>query len=281
MDNRSVSAIFGLMLIIIIIETTSLISAFPPLATNNSSVPVAQFPIVTAAPLAQQVFEADSVLPATDQADLTTADTIASNNPDNSTVVPVPTPAPVPTYPPPLPTMAPTVPSDTAMHVQYSDPLPDGDGNVSDFWHAGVQPQATLPPQDFMEIFNQSQSYEYNTTAISYTLKNPPMKIFFSVSPENQTDMKWIPNHDINKPTDDDGKIINVTRIDPESWFKVAVFDKTTSPTVIEKDGFGGLYGQDLDKEIIIREAGTYQIQMSGGYIAANVSILVPTDGNT
>jgi hypothetical protein len=305
MHKSAISTVFGLMLIIIIIESTSLSSSlqsnssismnpspvqFSPIVTSTlpvpqiplqseqvKAVPVATSPpVVTPTPLSQ---------PAAPQSDLQlSAATPVNGNYmtgvwENSAAIPgtagiqkAQTPAVNQINS--MPTMVTGV-----GYVEYDEPLPDGDNNISDFWRAVVVPEPTLIPVDYVEIFHQNQLYVYNTTAVSFYLRNPPMKIAFNVTPQISADLKWIPNRDIRK-TGIDGKIINVTRPDQNSWLKVTVFDKEGNGTIIQREGYGGIYDHDPSKEITIREPGYYQVLIEGGYIIVNTSIRVPRQGN-
>ena len=273
MHKSAVSAIFGIILIVVIIETTALISALPPAPSGNASPFLVQlFPVVTAAPLTQKVsLQAEPIKP------VKTTTTIPPNPVGNSMtgywgdstgVSVVPTAVPVVILTPAEPP-----------HAEYDYPIEESDDNYSDFWRAQSIPEVTLPPEDLIEIFHQNQAYEYNTSAVTFTLKNAPMKISFNVTGRLQTDTKWTINRDNRKTTD--GKLFNVTRIDPSSWFTVTIFDKDNGNTIVEKDGYGGIYDQDSQKEIVIRETGTYQIQLAGGYVNAEVVVRVPRTGNS
>ena len=315
MQKSAISAVFGLMLIIIIIETTSLTSTFPQTPGGNASpflVPF--FPSVTSEPLTQKVpLAAEPVktadtgitpvatqtivqagnsagvsasdqpvlpsdAPASDMpaasagSDKVNGNTMAGNwGHSNGLAVPAPT---LPAVPPAASIIS------KAPQVELSNPIQDSDDNYTDFWRASVLPEVTLPPEDMVEIFHQDQVYEYNTTAVTFTLRNAPMKIVFNVTARNQTDVKWSMDRSVKK-TSPDGILFNVTRVDPNSWFILTVYDKNNGNAIVDKEGFGGIYDQNPDKEIIIRNTGTYQIQMAGGYVTANVIVSVPRNGNS
>jgi len=163
--------------------------------------------------------------------------------------------------------------------VQYDTPLWDGDENISDFNHAQIVAVPTLPPEEMIEIYRQSQQYQYNRSAIAFRLNNPPMDIEFNVTPLLQTDTKWIPNRDIVK-TGPDGKLVTVTRPSLNSWFRITVIDKDHNATIVQQEGYGKEYNLNPSKSIVIRTAGTYQIRFDGGEIYANTSITVPRKGN-
>jgi hypothetical protein len=289
--------VLGLMFIAIIIESTSLISSLPQDQSASLSSPAAQFsPIVTyTIPEPQTPMQTepvrdnpDTLLPASTPM----TDSGPVENPNSPTAIAIPVngnymstvgdnsaPSSLHQAQEPfdsLPTLVPGI-----GYVQYDEPLPDGDENVSDFQRASVLPVPTLPPQDFVEIFHQNQVYVYNTTAISFRLINPHMDIEFNVTPMMSVDTKWIPNRDIQKPLGaPDGKILSVARPDQNSWFRITVLDKGNNGTIVDKNGYSGIYDLTTSKEIHIREPGYYQIQLDGGYIVAETRILVPRKGN-
>jgi hypothetical protein len=303
MKKSVASTVFGLMLIIIIIESTSLSSSLQSNTSVTMNPAPSQFSsIVTSAPPIQQMplqsEQVKAVLSPELSIDTSIPPSPASPSLDEPTDIETPVagnfmsgvwepstaiPAIAVAQEQPaspvnqinsMPTLVPGM-----GYVMYDEPLPDGDDNISDFWRAVVVPEPTLPQKDYVEIFNQDQQYVYNTTAVSFYLRNPPMVIDFNVTPLISADLKWIPNRDIHK-NGIDGKIINVTRPDQNSWFKVTVFDKGNNGTVVNKEGYGGVYDLDASKEITIREPGYYQVLLEGGYIVAKTSINVPRQGN-
>jgi len=308
MQKSLISTVFGLMLIIIIIETTSLTSTLPQsgnIPKDATQVQASQ--VVPTAPLpAQEQLQSDPARASSDSAlflsspddtavagsvekppvstDTQTGQTDAAGNTTTGfwgdiSGSPGTAAAQNDSMPPSdqAPSLSGTSPNQ--MYVQYETPIPDGEDDLNDFTHARITPAPTLPPEDNVVIFKESQLYEYNRSAISYHLINPPMTIFFNITPELSTDEKWIPNRDIVK-TGVDGKIINVTRPDENSWFRVTVIDKDENATVVQKEGYGREFDLGTSKSIVIRDGGTYQIQLEGGYVYADTYITVPRKGN-
>ena len=308
MQKSLISTVFGLMLIIIIIETTSLTSTLPQSGNiPKEATQVQASQVVPTAPLpAQEQLQSDPTRDASDSSLFLSPpdDTAIAGSPekpvvsaDSQTVQPdaagntstgfwgditgASGSASVQNGSMPPSDQAPSLSgtSPTQMYVQYETPIPDGEDDLNDFTHANVIPAPTLPPVDTVVIFKEGQLYEYNESAISYHLINPPMTISFNITPELSTDEKWIPNRDIVK-TGEDGKIINVTRPDENSWFRVTVIDKDENATVVQRDGYGREFDLGTSKSIVIRDAGTYQIQLEGGYVYADTCITVPRQGN-
>jgi hypothetical protein len=122
-------------------------------------------------------------------------------------------------------------------------------------------------------------SFLNNSTAFSFERVNPPMMITYNVTPLMITDEKWVTNRDAGEKLSN-GKIINVTRFDENSWFQVTVFDKSRNNTIVLQDGFGKEHDQALSKNIVIRNLGNYQLKFEGNFISVYTSVKVPSEGN-
>ena len=83
-------------------------------------------------------------------------------------------------------------------------------------------------------IYLNTQFYSYNTTAVSFDLKNPPMYINYTVIPFNITVNKYVQSHQ--------GANNWITLSDsdfaPYSWFEITVRNKTSGEIYLE-NGFG------------------------------------------
>ena len=62
--------------------------------------------------------------------------------------------------------------------------------------------------------------------------------------------------------------------------FTLTVMDKDNNNSVVAEDGFGRQYGQDLRKQIVIRDPGDYLLDFQGDQIAVRTWIIVPREGN-
>ena len=267
MEKATTSVLIGLLIIIIIVETTALVSMQGGCAAS----PPAVSKVTATASAAPQPTQAQSTAAAikSDQAkgDATlnvTADKLANTTIQKASTAQVPKVTPVP----------------PVGYVKYDTPILDADDSSISQIHAVAIPEPTAIPVDYLEVFHQNQTLFLNSTAISLNVKNPPMIISYSVAPKEITDIKWTMNRDAGKKTSD-GKIINVTRWDENSWFELTVFDKGENGTIVEQDGFGQGHDQDLTKEIVIRNPGYYQIKFEGNLISVDTSIKVPRKGNT
>jgi len=77
----------------------------------------------------------------------------------------------------------------------------------------GATPQKTAvptptaaPPEEWIKIYQTTQPFGYNKTAISFNVKNPPMIVNFSVIPVNVTGTKIIIRHSGSLQTEESVK---------------------------------------------------------------------------
>ena len=263
MEKATISFLIGLMVIVIVIESTAMFSAFPINRVGN-----------TTPPLSSAIQNTNTALPAqqapVQTTSVSTQPTLSTTN-SNTSLAPIQK-ANV--------TDVPTIASiHSTQYVKFDDPLPDSNEDFGAPLKAVNIPIPTVPEEDFVEIFHENQVFVYNSTAISFNLLNAPMKISYNVTPRTITDEKWIINRDAGKKTTD-GKIINVTRFDEASWFQFTAFDKNKNGTIVMQDGFGKLYGQDTPKELVIRNPGNYQLKFEGNFVSVDIVISVPREGN-
>jgi len=127
-------------------------------------------------------------------------------------------------------------------------------------------------------IYINTQSYSYNTTAITFDLKNPPMYINYTVKPTNVTVNKVIPV----RYGSDEVKTISFSDYAPYSWFDITVRNKETGEILLQ-DGFGkakgyGIYTGATLKPIL--SSKNLQIEMRGNSITATTGIWVKPPGN-
>jgi len=253
----------GILILIIIIETTGLLA--PDTASPG--------------PVKSVVSQTVQITPQKTPAPSPVATAIPDKSKDNSTAPPA-TNIPAAAIQKPATPVPAVSPVTVSKYVQYNQPLPDpDDAEYTQIKPASI-PVKTLAPVDYLEIFHANQTFTGNSKAISFMLKNPPMIISYTAIPQEITDLKYTLNRDAEKKTSD-GKLVNVTRWDENSWFEIMVFDKARNGTIIAQDGFGKGYDQDLSKEIVIRNSGTYQIKFEGNFMSADISAKVLGSGNT
>ena len=136
-----------------------------------------------------------------------------------------------------------------------------------------VQPVFTPIPEDLVcliYLVNLNMTFNVNSSAMSFDLKNPPMYINYSiVNPYNITGTK----------ISDEGDTIPYAYFSPNSYFEITVRNQTTG-TIYTQDGFGTSYDQNLNKTIQINNAGQLLIEMMGFNVTPTVGIWVKPSQN-
>lgn len=145
---------------------------------------------------------------------------------------------------------------------------------------SGAKPYATptQPPEDrSCLIYINTQNYAYNTTAITFDLRNPPMYINYTVVPTNVTVNKWVQERSGSK------KETTYTYSDyaPYSWFEVTVRNKTSGEVYLQ-DGFGESkgYTRYLNATLTVLKRDDMLIEFKGNSIKATVGVWVKPIGN-
>ncbi|MGD0534322.1 MAG: hypothetical protein ABR999_02630 [Methanoregula sp.] len=137
-------------------------------------------------------------------------------------------------------------------------------------------------PQDLScLIYTNTQYYSYNTTAVTFDLKNPPMYINYTVKPFNITVNKVVSSKAANHQL---GDVQTITFSDyaPYSWFDITVRDKSTGEIYLQ-DGFGQAKGYEIYTNAILKpilKTDDLQIEMRGNNITATTGIWVKPVGN-
>jgi len=139
-------------------------------------------------------------------------------------------------------------------------------------------PTSTLPPEDqSCLIYTDTRTYTYNTSAINFDLKNPPMYITYSVIPTNVTVNKWVQERTGSK------KEVTYTYSDyaPYSWFEITVRNKTSGAVYLD-DGFGQAKGLSsyINATLKVMKSDDMLIEFKGQSITATVGIWVKPAGN-
>lgn len=138
-----------------------------------------------------------------------------------------------------------------------------------------------LPADQSCLIYLNKQFYSYNTTAVSFDLKNPPMYITYSVVPFNVTVNKYVQSHQ------GANTMITLQYSDyaPYSWFEITVRDNATGKVYLD-NGFGpyktpnpiSFYTNATLGPIL--NSGDLHIEMTGNNITATTSVWVKPVGN-
>jgi len=127
-------------------------------------------------------------------------------------------------------------------------------------------------------IYLNTQYYSYNTTAISFDLKNPPMYINYTVIPTNITVTKYVES----KQGSNGWITLQYSDFDPSSWFEITVMNKTTGDVYLQ-DGFGKAQGLSVYTSATlgpILNSNSLLVEMTGNEITATTGIWVKPVGN-
>jgi hypothetical protein len=136
-------------------------------------------------------------------------------------------------------------------------------------------PTTQIPADITCRIHSISVS-NYNGTAFTFNLRNPPMYINYTVIPRNVT---------VNKVYTDSFTKKTVTKTfsdySPSSWFEVTVRDNATKEILLQ-DGFGPNKGYTtyLTRSLKVLKNGDLLVEFRGNDIDASASIWVKPIGN-
>jgi hypothetical protein len=170
-------------------------------------------------------------------------------------------------------------PPTVSPYVTIETVIPEPDTSPKSHWEEidtlRSVPNLLFDPKDYVTIFQKNfSSNTQNSFKLSYNLQNPPMIIHYTVVPQNITDIKWFEPHDAANLIDT--AIVN--RPDEFSQFEMKI---SKNGALIDKAGWGGLYGNPLTtQEIVIRNPGLVQIEFSGNLVMVSSEILVKKEGN-
>jgi hypothetical protein len=134
----------------------------------------------------------------------------------------------------------------------------------------------TPNPADKSCLINTvTQAYSYNETQYMFDLKNPPMYINYTVTPQNITGIKEVTSQFGSKQVQD----IAYDTYDPQSYFVITVSNKTSGQIYLQ-NGFGTQYTQYLSQTLRVLDSDNMLIDLSGNKITATVSFWVKPQGN-
>ena len=141
-----------------------------------------------------------------------------------------------------------------------------------------IPPTTQLPGDIYCRIYTSPKNtYEYNTTAITFDLRSPPMYINYTVKPSNVT--KKIAY--TSKITGEGDKVITVDTYSPISWFEVTVRSKSTGEIYLQ-DGFGTGkgYTEYINRTLKVLKRDNMQIEFKRNNITATAMVWVKPAGN-
>ncbi len=111
---------------------------------------------------------------------------------------------------------------------------------------------------------------------VSFSLLNPPLVIDYNVTPLRAVDIKYMEYKEITT-THKENLVIN--RPYEDTWFTVIVRNKDTG-NIVTEDGFGRTYSFQSPRQLVLRECGNYSFEFSGDYGNLNLIMKVKQEGN-
>jgi len=121
---------------------------------------------------------------------------------------------------------------------------------------------------DYLQVYKLSQNFSYGQKeSFTHNLTSPPLYIRFALDPV------MINRHVISNIGTSIEHMINTTEVSPDAWFEVKVFDARNG-ALVDQQGFGKDYSDVPTQEFMVREPGSYRIEMSGHEVFANVSVM-------
>jgi len=161
-----------------------------------------------------------------------------------------------------------------------------------------ISSYVTIEPKEFPEIETHTiiqpkipQKYEegyvtvYSLTnqkvsqvlpIVSFSLLNPPLVIDYDVIPTNATDIKYMEYKEM-ATVHEENLVIN--RPYEDAWFMIFVRNKDTGELVTE-DGFGRSYSFQSPRQLVLRETGNYSFEFTGDYANLDLTMKVKQEGN-
>ncbi|MDN7023534.1 hypothetical protein FGU65_01225 [Methanoculleus sp. FWC-SCC1] len=131
-----------------------------------------------------------------------------------------------------------------------------------------AQPTYRTPPEserlnnEYLEIYNKTARYDYTKEAFVYNLTAPPLLVAFTVDPDTITRTKTVTSQYGSQKT----QTVKFTNIDSNVWFEITIRDQGTG-AVVAQDGFARLYSSETQKEMVVRTAGVYLVEITGNKV--------------
>jgi hypothetical protein len=141
-------------------------------------------------------------------------------------------------------------------------------------YHTFVTP-TPFPVDKSCRIYTTTQSFTYNGSAFTFNLKNPPMYINYTVTPQNITVNKAATSEYLTKQD----VVYQYSTYDPQSYFVITIRNKTSGKVYLE-DGFGTGYTTYLTRTLKVLNTDDMLIEMKGNKITATASFWVKPTGN-
>jgi hypothetical protein len=111
---------------------------------------------------------------------------------------------------------------------------------------------------------------------VSFSLLNPPLVVDYDVTPINATDIKYMEYKEVTTVHKEN---VVINRPYEDTWFMVIVRNKDTGQIVTE-DGFGRTYSFQSPRQLVLRENGNYSFEFTGDYAKLDLTMKVKQEGN-
>jgi len=139
--------------------------------------------------------------------------------------------------------------------------------------------QPKIPRQEydgFVTVYSlTNQSLSQVLPSVSMNLIKPPLVIDYTIYPLRIVDKKYVEYKEVSTIHKD---IIVVNRSYEDAWFRVIVRNKDTGE-IIDEDGFGRTYSQENKKQLVVRRCGNYSVEFTGIHAAMDLTLRVSDNG--
>jgi hypothetical protein len=259
MDEEIIKLVFGVIFLILIINTTILVSIG---STLYGTAPIQDVATSRSSPLPALASPADpdppvplmslipTIMPLGNQAAALPDTNVIVTNPDTRPVI-----QSISAYVTIEPRESPIIASHT--YLQPTTPQRYEEGYVTIYSLAGQKISQVLP-------------------LVSFSLYNPPLVIDYNITPFRAVDIKYLEYKEM-KTTHKENLVID--RPYEDTWFTVIVRNKDTGEIVTE-DGFGRTYSFQSPRQLVLRECGNFSFEFTGNYGNLDLTMKVRQEGN-
>ena len=123
--------------------------------------------------------------------------------------------------------------------------------------------------ETYEAVFLKDRRFDFGEKeTFSYDLTRPPLYIRFNITPGMVNRSRIV---DIGLSSE---HTVYSVYPNPSAWFEVKVLDSATG-SVIDKKGFNKEYSQIPKQDLMVRNKGSYRVEMAGNDVFVNMEILV------
>jgi hypothetical protein len=244
MDETTLNLIFGVIFLILIINTTMLFSLTPGVRFQDPAPPLLISPIFSPVPEVTN---------------------------------------PVLTLPTPVINRAASVVQDTPLRISNPsppvsyvtmEPMEPDECDLPPILQPVIPARST---EGYLTIYSiKNQSLFDKSPRFSFNLVNPPLVIEYNVTPYAFSDVKYVEYKTL--ATAQNANLV-VKRHYEGTWVKVVVTEKATGQ-IITEDGYGHTYSDQTPRQIVLYENGNYLFDISGSYASVDLTVKVKKEGN-